>query len=82
MSEKSVTGCSHKPTMHQDFAVGTKVRVARMLPSYDGLEGVITGVASMHVIFIYIITLKEPLNIPGHEGWTTIAVNGGQLNAI
>lgn len=64
-----------KPTLHYDFKVGQRVKALLG----DGKErlGTITGVASVHVVSSYIITLDEPFRPSEYsdmEPWTTIAI--------
>ena len=77
----SVTGCANTPTMHPDYAIGTRVR-AQFGPDWPSFTGTITGVASVHVLFHYIITLDAPLVDARYKGWTTISVSGCSLTPL
>lgn len=76
--ERSVTGCATKPTMHEDYAIGTPVEINDAFSGYPRMTGTITGVAMSHIFFTYIVTLDVPMGSP-HEGWTTVAVPGQGL---
>lgn len=71
--ESSVTGLATKPTMHPDYPIGLRCKVKLTQESNEEFVGTITGVASIHIVYTYIVTLDKPLTLPGFEGWTTIA---------
>lgn len=58
------------PTLHADVPLQTRVRVDAQ---YLGKEvtGIVAGIASLHVVFSYIIILDEPYQ---HEGETYTAI--------
>jgi hypothetical protein len=67
-----------KPGLHRDFQIEEHVR----FEIGPGIErtGRITGISSEHIVFIYIITLDEPLIVKGHDRpWTTVTIPGGCL---
>jgi hypothetical protein len=70
--DKSITGMPTKPTMHPDYPIGLRVMVKIAPENNEQFVGTITGVASAHIVFTYIITLDKPLTLPGYEGWGTI----------
>lgn len=70
----------YKPEMHEDFKIDQRV-------SFDVAElikgtGQIIGVASMHVIFHYIVLLDEPLDVLGYEKHRAISVSGCSLKKL
>lgn len=67
-----------KPTLHKDFQIDERVK----FDIEHGVErsGTITGIAYEHAIFMYIVTLDEPLAVSGsNKPWRTIVVPGGFL---
>lgn len=65
------------PTLHKPVPLQTRVRVHE---SYLGHEvrGTVAGIASQHVVFMYIIVLDEPHVFDG-EAFTAITVVGSHL---
>ena len=70
----------YKPSMHEDFDVGLRVVVGREV--HPGLlTGTIAGIASMHVMFTYIVLLDTPIPMDG-ETWSAITVSGCSLRRL
>ena len=67
-----------KPSLHYDFQIDD--HVVFDIGSNKVCTGTITGIASQHIIFTYIITLDEPLTVEGHAKlWRTVTMPGGCL---
>lgn len=47
----------------KNWAFGQKVKVIKTDSEMDGVEGVITGIASVNWFDVYIISLKEPMKV-------------------
>jgi hypothetical protein len=68
-----------KPSLHHDFQIDD--RVFFDIGSNKVCSGTITGIASQHIIFTYIITLDKPLTVDGYaKPWRTVTMPGGCLN--
>lgn len=52
------------------------------MESEEEFTGTISGVASCHVIFFYIVTLDKPLPFAGYEGWKAVSVAGTLLRPL
>ena len=65
------------PTLHQDVPLQTRVRVDAQ---YLGREvtGIVGGIASIHVVFQYIVILDEP-HVHEGETYTAITALGSHL---
>lgn len=77
--KQSITGCGFAPTLHPDYPIGMRVRVpvwGGQVPDEPLVTGTITGIASIDIVFTYIITLDEPLPNKSHKDWITIPVWG------
>lgn len=71
----------NEPTLHKPVLLNTKV----LIPTYyhqeeDRKSGVVVGIASIHVIFSYIVLLDEPLETIFGQ-MRTVVVNGPELEA-
>jgi hypothetical protein len=71
-----------KPMLHKEFLIDE--RVAFDFGDGSSLKGTgtIVGIASMHVIFTYIVLLDRPLNVESFENWKAFTVPGGQLRSL
>lgn len=68
------------PTMHTDFPMESRVRVSIHYPiDQCPCIGTIVGIASLNIIYSYIILLDEPITIHG-ETYRAISVPGNQLD--
>ena len=65
--------------MHREFMLNERVTYKICPESDERFVGTIVGVASIHVINVYIILLDEPLTMPGYVGWRAITVPGSLL---
>lgn len=45
----------------KNFKFGQKVKVIKTQSSMDGIEGIVTGIASINWFDVYIISLEEPM---------------------
>jgi len=70
-----------KPTLHEDFGIGTKVKFNIDLSHPDEkICGTIAGVSTCLVVFFYIILLDVPLLVPGYDTpWLAITMPGSCL---
>ena len=68
------------PTMHKHIPMGTYVRT-REDSGYPKVSGRVVGIASMHIIFIYIVLLDSAL-IVDNEMHEAITVLGTQLESV
>jgi hypothetical protein len=72
----------NQPTMHKPIKMGTRVRFKAGSVStdlYNRMTGEVQGVASMNVIFIYIVSVDVPFDIPELGLCKCIAVPGTSL---
>lgn len=73
----------YKPTLHKEVPIGTRVYIPSMYYSYKDKRytGTVAGIASMHVVFGYIVILDE--EIPSEFGdLKAIVVYGSQLEGL
>ncbi len=70
-----------KPTLHKEFFVNQRVRYTYGDIGVTG-TGTIIGIASMHVIFVYIVLLDEPIDSEIVKGWRGLAIPGTQLQEL
>lgn len=47
----------------KNWLFGQKVKVIKTDSNMDGVEGVITGIASVNWFDVYIVSLKEPMSV-------------------
>ena len=47
----------------KDLSFGQRVRVIKTNSSLDGIEGVVTGIASINWFDVYIISMDHPLTV-------------------
>ena len=67
------------PSMHREVPMGTRVIVPAGYASVAELKGTVVGIASMHIIFSYIVLLDEPA--PSEYGdLRAVTVPGPQLS--
>lgn len=71
-----------KPALHFEFKIGDRVKWDLYGNGNHTGVGTITGIATIHIIFNYTITLDQPLDIPGYEGWTTFTIPGTLLQLL
>lgn len=53
-----------EPTLHKSVPLQTRVRTIKD-SGYPVVTGRVVGVASIHIIFTYIVLLDEPILLPG-----------------
>lgn len=51
----------YTPTLHHPVPLGTRVRIQPGTPNEKTFPGTVAGIASMQVIFIYIVILDTPI---------------------
>ena len=70
-----------QPTLHKPIPMGAKVRVP---DNYLGrpATGEVVGIASMHVIFIYIVLLDVPYEDKDYGTFRAITVQGSELSDL
>lgn len=70
-----------KPTLHRDWQVGQRIQAD--LNEGFFVPGRIAGIAMEHAIFIYIVLLDTPIQVPGHDvPWEAVTVPGGQIHEV
>lgn len=77
-----MTPSPHKPTLHHAVPLHSRVLIPLNYHKDKGERraGTVTGIASMHVIFGYIVTLDAPLETE-YGIVTTVVVNGPELES-
>lgn len=66
------------PTMHRPVPMNTRVVIAPGYVQRDAVKGTVRGIATMHVVFQYIVVLDEPIQTDqGEIG--AVAVTGPSL---
>lgn len=74
-----------KPTLHLPIPLETRVRVIRAffapIPREDRFVGTVVGIATMHVIFTYIVLLDTPWQDPDFGLTRAIVVQGTGLES-
>lgn len=65
------------PTLHKDIPLQTRVRVDKMYLGHEA-SGIVAGIASLHVVFHYIVILDAPHVLDG-ETYTAITAIGSHL---
>jgi hypothetical protein len=67
-----------KPSLHKPVPMESRVIVPKHYLDRDDVKGTVVGVASMHVIFTYIVLLDEPIDTE-YGTCRAIVVNGPEL---
>lgn len=70
-----------KPTLHHPVPMNARV----IIPDYYGpfvKTGTVVGVASMHVVFTYIVLLDKPHNDADFGLISAVVVNGAELEGV
>jgi len=71
-----------EPSFHKNFQINQRVSCC-ICPETDiRITGTIIGIASMHVIFNYVILLDESLTLLGYEGWRGLSIPGTELKEL
>lgn len=47
----------------KNFKFGQKVKVIKTASTMDGVQGTITGIASINWFDVYIVSLEKPMNV-------------------
>lgn len=71
------------PTLHKPVPMGSRVYIPEYFSSKrKKLAGTVVGVASLHVIYTYIVLLDEPLASEEFGEVKAVVVNGPELEGI
>lgn len=70
-----------QPTLHKPVPLGTRVRVVGLSEAHPSITGEVAGIASCHVIFIYIILLDTPI-VDGYGAHRAIPCSGTMLEGL
>lgn len=66
------------PTMHRPIEMNTEVIVPADYLGHEA-RGRVVGIASIHIIFHYIVLLSEPYSHPDWGQISALSIAGGQL---